>query len=1116
MRTATLWSFCLAVLCLLWSSNAKATHIMGASITWDHVGKDSFEVELKVYRDCTGIDLTEPKLDIGCKSGSLGNVDTTYTTELFYNGGRDVTPACKGQATECDSISSGSFTFGMQEYTKRVLVDLSNASCQKVKFSYSECCRSNSITTGLDGDSYYTEAWVDRSLAPADNSPEFTELPLMLICDGIAEIRSQGAFDPDTTANGRKRDSVHYSLAKPLGQGPADKLQYDYPYTYKEPLAFRGGASLPFPFGFHFNNQTGEIRFTPNKVHTSVFKVKAEEYRTINGKPRKIGEVSRDVQVFVKRCPGNKAPNITGKNGKNFDRFITTCGDRVITKSYFTNDPNSNDTVTLSFDRGTLPGNPSFSVSNPNAQFQSGKFRWKVPKGLGSRNAYRFTLTAIDDNCPKPTRRSQTVRVKVNPNPKKPSYSIQPLGCGQYQITTSAKDTQTTVTVGIDGKRYTKDSFVHRLTQPNQAYPVQIKAQRSSCETTIRDTIRTDSIMSVSLNKGDTTVCSGSSVTVDASVRFNDGPVSYTWQDSVTNKTQHTFTNLQKDTTIRVKAVDDTCTATDQLQIRVDTFGDNLTAIPDKSICTTGDPVKATVPYQQATQFKWSTGATADTVAITKPGTYSLKVTKANGCSGVDSFKVSNRLSSSLLPDTRLLCGGNTISLTAQSGNPNATYTWSTNQSSQSINVNATGTYWVQTIADSTCKVSDTVTVSQAPGPSVNLRPDTTICATDSIQLTAKGGYASYKWSTGDTSQTLWATSQGQYAVTVTNAKGCTTEDSFQLTTLNNCVWPGDANNDGVTNNQDILQIGVKYNVTGKTRTNQGTRWQAYKADDWSDTFTSGLNTKFADCNGDGTVQTSDTQAVSQNYKRTHNKRGLRGRRKRGEPPINLSVQQGKVSAGDRVKVDLEVGDQEKAIRGLHGVAANLSLSSQLIKMDEVKVRGSSIFANDPNFLTFAKTFNQGSRLELAATRTNQQGVDGHVSAITLLLPLKESTQGDTLSIALSGEYPVNANGQPIPYDRGTTTVKKTIQETSGLSDKEVLSRRIRAYPNPASEQLTVQVEKVSPDQAILLNATGQRVRVTDLNKGTNQLSVAGLPAGPYHLMIRTAKGLAQQTIVVK
>ncbi len=151
MRTATLWGLCLAMLCLLWSSNANATHIMGASITWDHVGKDSFEVELKVYRDCTGIQLSEPQVDIGCKSGSLGNVNTT---ELFYNGGRDVTPACQGQATECDSISSGGFTFGMQEYTKRVLVDLSRSTYQRSGSSGHTLARAGTCRRGSDTPSH--------------------------------------------------------------------------------------------------------------------------------------------------------------------------------------------------------------------------------------------------------------------------------------------------------------------------------------------------------------------------------------------------------------------------------------------------------------------------------------------------------------------------------------------------------------------------------------------------------------------------------------------------------------------------------------------------------------------------------------------------------------------------------------------------------------------------------------------------------------------------------------------------------------------------------------------------------------------------------------------------
>ncbi len=1187
MKPTRLFSLCLTLLCFL-SSNAYATHIMGASITWDHVGKDSFEVALKVYRDCTGIRLsTTPQLNVGCKTGSLSNVDTT---RLNYNGGKDATPVCASTKSQCQS-SSASFSYGVEEHVATYLVDLSNASsCCKVKFDYNPSTRrSNSITTGLSGRGFYVESWVDRCKAANDNSPKFTEKPGTILCKGNFYVGNLGAFDTDTTAAGLPKDSLSYKIVNPKS-GPKSPLSFNNPYSHKVPFDYKGRfPNLPPPRGFNFDNKTGFLRFTPTKKQTSVIKIRVNEYqKSANGKPVKIGEVNRDIQIFVTNCPQNKNPSIKGMDCQagSQSSFKTVCeGDLVVT-DFCTNDSDSKDSVTLSFNKGNLPGEPSFKIKNPSAKYQTGQLTWRVPEGSARSALYGFTVSASDDNCPVPAQKVEQFRFRVKESPEKPSYNIKDLGCGRYQFTTTSPNSQTNVSVALDGKTFNKDSFVYKLDQPNQSYPVTIKATRAPCTKVIRDTIRTDSFLAVDFDQTDTTICPGNDIQVNASVRLNNGSVSYTWQDSVKNTTKRTFTNIQQDTTIWLEVKDDTCTATANLKVKVDNFSSSLVSFQDSSICTLGDSITA-FGNDTSLSYNWSTGSTADSAVITDTGAFFAKVTKSNGCTNTDTFRVSSRVNSSLLRDSAFFCKGNSVSLTAQAGNKQATYMWNNNQTGPNLTVSSPGNYSVKASVDSNCQVRDTIGVQQVPNvkaglrndtslcgadslqlaanpgfssyswstgdtthqiwvanqgqyavtvsngvcsvsdtvqinfnnkPAINLGADTTICQTDSVQLSPKGGYASYSWSTGDTSRTIWANKQGQYTVTVTNAKGCTSKDTLQLTTLNDCVWPGDANNDGVANNQDILQIGVKYNVSGKALTNQGTAWQAYKADDWSDTFSSGLNTKFADCDGDGTVQTSDTQAVSQNYGQTHNKRGLEGRLKDGEAPIELTIQEEEVEPGETVRVELKVGTQDNQVQNLYGVAANLSLDPELIQLSQVRVeaQNSMLLDNDPNAITFRKVLGQEGRLALAVTRTDQQAVTDQGTVATIGLPIKEDTDGDTLAVSLEGEYPVDAQGQPVAYDRDETTVKRVIEGPTGFADEQSLKEQVQAYPNPTTDQLTVQVEKVNPEQAILLNAQGQRVMNTDLDRGSNQLSVKELLAGPYHLMVQTNKGIVQQTIVVK
>ncbi|HNQ13002.1 MAG TPA: T9SS type A sorting domain-containing protein [Bacteroidia bacterium] len=73
------------------------------------------------------------------------------------------------------------------------------------------------------------------------------------------------------------------------------------------------------------------------------------------------------------------------------------------------------------------------------------------------------------------------------------------------------------------------------------------------------------------------------------------------------------------------------------------------------------------------------------------------------------------------------------------------------------------------------------VEVQLLAAPSVYLGNDTIITPPFSIPLDAGAGFASYLWSTGDTSQSINATASGVYWVIVTAANGCTAVDTLLI-----------------------------------------------------------------------------------------------------------------------------------------------------------------------------------------------------------------------------------------------------------------------------------------------------------------------------------------------
>jgi len=128
--------------------------------------------------------------------------------------------------------------------------------------------------------------------------------------------------------------------------------------------------------------------------------------------------------------------------------------------------------------------------------------------------------------------------------------------------------------------------------------------------------------------------------------------------------------------------------------------------------------------------------------------------------------------------DTILSCKGESKILDA--GSQFSTYLWNTGETTQKINVNKKGLYFVTATSSGGCTLTDSVFLFES-NPVVNLGKDTTYCTKFPASLDAGAGFTSYKWSTGETTQKIMASSGGKYSVLVANKFGCQAADTIQL-----------------------------------------------------------------------------------------------------------------------------------------------------------------------------------------------------------------------------------------------------------------------------------------------------------------------------------------------
>ena len=362
---------CLILILFGFHSELKASHAMGADLTYECLGANQYRLTLKFYRDCNGVEAPN--------FVNLSAVGCNVNAGLGLQSSQVVTPVCPNGPDACN----GSGPYGVEEYIYSGVVVLP-ANCNNVRFGYGLCCRNNAIGTlnGPGGQSMYVETLINRQAPFAPNcnsSPVFNNIPTPYTCVGQPVSFNHGVTDPEG-------DVLVFSLANCL-QGSGTNVNYAAGFNGANPVTSSGVTIDP---------STGTITFTPTAVQVAVICVRVEEYR--NG--TKIGETVRDMQFNILNCTNN-LPISSGMNGTAGSSGATgpfttsVCGGDFVCFDISTYD-GDNDILNVTWNNGIANG--TFTVTNQNTTNPQIEFCWATSSS--DAGTHFFTVTIEDDNCP--------------------------------------------------------------------------------------------------------------------------------------------------------------------------------------------------------------------------------------------------------------------------------------------------------------------------------------------------------------------------------------------------------------------------------------------------------------------------------------------------------------------------------------------------------------------------------------------------------------------------------------------------------------------------------------------------------------------------------------------
>ncbi|MDR2888090.1 MAG: hypothetical protein LBV26_08875 [Bacteroidales bacterium] len=207
-----------------------------------------------------------------------------------------------------------------------------------------------------------------------------------------------------------------------------------------------------------------------------------------------------------------------------------------------------------------------------------------------------------------------------------------------------------------------------------------------------------------------------------------------------------------------------------------------------------------TLRASEGVAFEWSNGATTQeiTVGYADADSYTVTAYDANGCA-VTSAPAEVLAVAEITPEVNagiaVICGSSPLNLSVSPVDDTYTYEWSTGETADFIDVVVPGAYSVTIITAEGCRfTSAPVTVTQAPEPAIPVITSNfsiidntiTVCSEqlDEVEL-ASSEAASYLWSTGEETRSIFVAGAGKYAITVEYANGCAaTSDTVTIVTV--------------------------------------------------------------------------------------------------------------------------------------------------------------------------------------------------------------------------------------------------------------------------------------------------------------------------------------------
>lgn len=459
-----------------------------------------------------------------------------------------------------------------------------------------------------------------------------------------------------------------------------DTLQYETNYSAEDPLYYNGfpNTNNNFPRGFHLNNETGDLRFTPTKRGHSL--IKTRYY--IDGDSVGLGFAEREFALHVIVAKPESPPLLSGRDFSSFlnrDNYrLSFCANSGKSIGFKISDINSGSYL---FPRVTIPPylQPylKYSYSNDTLIFTG-----DLDSFLTEGREHRVFVQIYDSSCAIGSSSSYTLRLSNSKTPKAiPRFDY--LGKRRIQMETVPVDSfwALSYTWRMNGQSFNKKDTNLQLNVPGDYKYVHISYGEYGCNDTVRGTYTSPAFPYIKLKANTTIFCEGTELELEPDYLNTSETPAALWNGQINALIFKTTVTGDSMYTAQVTFSDSS--------VSIDTFVVEYLPAPPSAIVSKGQHCKGNKMLLKAVQdssakdssdqtiwfFNDQLVGSNETVTIEGEGLLRLEVPYPNGCVAKTLQDIEYTKRSALFQKTYSTCANETLPIDLDN-DPNAAYTW--------------------------------------------------------------------------------------------------------------------------------------------------------------------------------------------------------------------------------------------------------------------------------------------------------------------------------------------------------------------------------------------------------------------------------------------------------